>query len=540
MPKLYACIISPDITLDRHALVGVAAGFASSIEVIEDGVLFDVSGLERLIGKPDRVAKKIIAELKRKNLAGQIAVAETVDTAKLLARNTACKSPRVSKGETRTLEESPLLTRGLLQQELAQPDMFHQIPLAELGLERDTLNVFSELGLHTVKDLQAVPHDDLVGRYGRSFRDVIDVIEQRGRSLITPNIKENKVAWNFELNNPVEDFEQLIFLLNHGLERLFAEVKYAGFSTEHLFISLKLRSSCTSPRVSKGETRTLEESPLLTRGLAHTAAAKNYNIKTSFPTLDRAFWLKLINLRAALDAPEEPITAVDVVAYFAKPRTDQRGLYAVSRPEPESLLLTVNKLKKLVGPENVGVPVLVDQRIEKPFTLEADAMPDVSTRNGSDRESQRLTMRKPPRGGRASEDILDHVTARQATPPCETVKPQTLFLVRPEDPESPSVVSHTDKSFLPEPAIFQHATIGFNHFTTPVHAEVLVRDAKLVYVRTRLFAGHIANFSGVWKGNSHWWDKPWKTQEWDIEIENAGIYRLCKVNEEWFLTGEYD
>ncbi len=527
MPKLYACIISPDITLDRHALVGVAAGFASSIEVIEDGVLFDVSGLERLIGKPDRVARKVIAELKRKNLAGSVAVAETVDTAKLLARNAFCKSPSVSKGETLTVEESPLLTGGLLQQELAQPDMFDQIPLAELGLERDTLNVFSELGLRTVKDLQAVPHDDLVGRYGRSFRDVIDVIEQRGKSLITPNIKENKVAWNFELNNPVEDFEQLIFLLNHGLERLFAEVKYAGRSTEHIDLRLKLRNK----------------------------TSKSYEIKTSFPTLDRAFWLKLINLRAALDAPEEPITAVDVVAYFTKPRTDQRGLYAVSRPEPESLLLTVNKLKKLVGPENVGVPVLVNQRIEKPFELNADAMPNVTAgsagalaRNAGSSGVTKINISQvesSPRtsafrsGTLAGEGAC--VPGIQAPPTCKGAKPQTLFLVQSESDESPSVVSpNTDKSFLPGSAHLRPATIGFNHFTTPVNAEVLVRDAQLVYVRSRLFAGYIANFSGVWKGSSHWWDRPWKTQEWDIEIENGGIYRLCKVKEEWFLTGEYD
>jgi hypothetical protein len=50
----------------------------------------------------------------------------------------------------------------------------------------------------------------------------------------------------------------------------------------------------------------------------------------------------------------------------------------------------------------------------------------------------------------------------------------------------------------------------------------------------------VSEYSGVWKGNSSWWDKPWKTQEWDVEIVNHGIYRLCKANKEWFLLGEYD
>ena len=76
-----------------------------------------------------------------------------------------------------------------------------------------------------------------------------------------------------------------------------------------------------------------------------------------------------------LDPPESEIVSIRVTSHFTPPRPSQQGLYAVSRPEPERLLLTVNKLKKLVGEENVGVPVLLDQRIEKAFTLDADAMP---------------------------------------------------------------------------------------------------------------------------------------------------------------------
>src|SRR5207253_1986435 len=101
----------------------------------------------------------------------------------------------------------------------------------------------------------------------------------------------------------------------------------------------------------------------------------NYEIKTSFPTFDKTFWLKLINLRVSLDPPEAAIVSVNVVAHFTRPRPDQKGLYAASRPEPESLLLTVNKLKKLVGEENVGIPVLLDQRLSEAFALDAEKLP---------------------------------------------------------------------------------------------------------------------------------------------------------------------
>ena len=288
-----------------------------------------------------------------------------------------------------------------------------------------------------------IPREELIGRYGRKFQDVIDVIEQKGSSLLTPNVKENQVSWAYELDFPVEDFEQLIFLLNHGLDKLFGEVAHHGFSTEHLDVSFKLSNK----------------------------TAKAYEIKTSFPTLEKAFWLKLSNLRISLDPPESEIVSVTVVAHFTKPRPSQRGLYAVSRPEPESLLLTVNKLKKLVGEDNVGVPVILNQRLAEAFGLDADKLPQ------------------------GKERLETHV---------------------------------------------ENSIIAFSYFHPPIQAEVLVRDSRLIFIRTEYFSDRVTEYSGVWKTNSRWWDKSWKTQEWDVEVENNGVYRLCKVGKDWFLAGEYD
>jgi protein ImuB len=405
---------------DKDALVSVAHQFSYSIEVLDDGILFDVSGMERLIGKPDRIAGKILKELQKQNIPGNISVAETVDTAMLLARH--------DKGLSNTVH---------------LPELFQKLPLNDLPIEQDTLNVFSDLGIRKVRDLLEIPHGELIGRYGREFKSVIDVIEQKGSSRLTPNIREDRVSWEYSLDSPVEDFEQLIFLLNHGLERLFGQVAHHGFSTEQLDIIFTLRN--------KDE--------------------KAYEVRTSFPTLERPFWLKLLNLRISLDPPASEIVSVSVVSYFTKPRPSQRGLYAVSRPEPESLLLTANKLKNLVGEENVGVPVILDQRLAEGFALDASAI---------------------PRG-------IERIEIRQ-----------------------------------------EKAIIAFRYFHPPLSAEVLVRDGRLVFIRTKCLSGHVNEYSGVWRANSKWWDKPWKTQEWDVEIEDKGVYRLCKAGKDWFLAGEYD
>ena len=42
--RLYACIISVDVKRDKAALLSVAQQFSYSIEILEDGILFEVSG----------------------------------------------------------------------------------------------------------------------------------------------------------------------------------------------------------------------------------------------------------------------------------------------------------------------------------------------------------------------------------------------------------------------------------------------------------------------------------------------------------------
>ena len=417
MSKLYACIISTDA---EDELLSAARQFSARIEMLDDGVLFDVAGLERLIGNPDQIAENILSHLKTNNVSGNVAVANTVDTAILLARQ--------KKGLNHTI---------------AWPAEFQKLPLRDLGIERDSIGIFNELGINNIEELRQIPVDDLINRYGRDFRKVIDVIEQNDKSFLTPNVKENNVGWNYELDFPVDDFEQLIFIVNHGLDNLLGQIDHYGLSTEQLDIAFKLNNKTT----------------------------RNYEIKTSFPTLEKTFWLKLINLRVSLDPPEAAIISVQVVSHFTRPRPNQKGLYAVSRPEPESLLLTINKLKKLVGEDSVGIPVLLNQRLSEPFTLDADKLP-------------------------------------QGT---ETLE------VRAEK-----------------------SVISFIYYHPPVRAEVLVRDSRLVFIKTQHFSSHVTACSGVWKANSKWWDKSWKTQEWDIEVEDHGLYRLCKVDKEWFLAGEYD
>jgi hypothetical protein len=140
MSKLYACIIS---NTDQRALIAIADRFSYSIETLEDGILFEVSGLERLIGKPEKIGSKDTLRIKAGGTAGQRWRCQDCGS---------CHSTCTSRNDT--------------VRSLHLPDTFSQLQLDGLAIEEDTLNVFNDLGLHLVEDLLAIPEAELIDRYG--------------------------------------------------------------------------------------------------------------------------------------------------------------------------------------------------------------------------------------------------------------------------------------------------------------------------------------------------------------------------------------
>jgi protein ImuB len=319
MDRLYACIASGE---DKAALISIAEKFAYNIELQDDTVLFDVSGLHRSIGCPAEIAERISDELRDADLTGNVAVSRDAGSAVLYARS----RPGVT---------------------VSSDDLHVPLPLDTLELDPDTLHVLKTLGIKTTEDLRAVPENELLARYGESFGKVIDLVNERSGYVLTPNLKENTATWSYELDLPIAEAERLVFLLGRGLSRVFAQSAQLGFSVEHVDITFVLDNR----------------------------SSKRYEIKTSFPSLDKAFWLKLIDLRIAGDPPESEICSVALTCHFTRPRTVQSGLYSATKPESERLLLTVSKIKKAVGEENVGVPILLDQRLPKGFALDPEKLP---------------------------------------------------------------------------------------------------------------------------------------------------------------------
>ena len=412
---LFACIISDS---DEKSLVILAEQFSAKIELIEGGILFDISGLQNLMGDQTQIAKRISNDLNSKNIEGNLGISKNADTAILFAKNI----------------DGVMTDSG---------NEINAMPIEALALEDDIQGVFDNLGLKNVDQLKGIPKADLIARYGQNFRPVIDLINQEGLRTLTPNIKDKCVTWKFELEFAVKELERLVFIIANGVSEVLGETRKHSLSTEHITASFTL---------SNNETKT-------------------YQIKISFPTLRKDFWRRIIDHRISQDLPGHSIKAIKLTCHFTKPRTAQFGLYSASNPEPESLHLTVNKIKKLVGEENVGVPELLEDRLEKPFKLNSGLEP---------KGTEKLEIKE--------------------------AKPK----------------------------------IAFSYYNPPIPAHVWIENRKLVFLKTDQFEGKVKNHGGIWRANSHWWARLWATEEWDVEVEDQGVFRLSRKGKSWFVTGEYD
>jgi hypothetical protein len=84
--------------------------------------------------------------------------------------------------------------------------------------------------------------------------------------------------------------------------------------------------------------------------------------------------------------------------------------------------------------------------------------------------------------------------------------------------------------------------LPLRRYREPLMATVELSGAAPAYVWTRSMQGAVHGLGGPWRGSGEWWDagRLWRREEWDVELESGGVYRLLRKPEGWFVEGEYD
>lgn len=78
-------------------------------------------------------------------------------------------------------------------------------------------------------------------------------------------------------------------------------------------------------------------------------------------------------------------------------------------------------------------------------------------------------------------------------------------------------------------------------YRPPMAAVVTLREGRPVAVQSAKFEDTILACRGPWRKRGDWWHHGyWAEENWDIERQTGGLYRLTKRGGRWFLDGEYD
>jgi len=198
---------------------------------------------------------------------------------------------------------------------------------------------------------------------------------------------------------------------------------------------------------------------------------------------DHKVFLKLLLLDTEMHPPAAAVIAVSIACEPVKPRVLQNGLFVPLAPAPDKLELTLARLAKLVGEQNVGSPELLDTH-----------RPDAFSMKGFTLQTQRKTNRQSTIGNQQS------LGFRRYRPP--------LKAIVEADQGCPTQISAWGKQ-------------------------------RSVY-------GKVVALAGPWRTTGDWWrDDSWARDEWDVTLERQGhqtLYRIYRElnTEHWFVEGNYD
>lgn len=486
--------------VDSRSLTDLAYGFSPLVEkTAADIIVMDIEGCELLFGSAYGVANDIAKRAAKPKVEGgfgarvNVAVAANPDAAVYAAR--------FLKGITFISPGEELTCLGDLPIEalLSTPEARAQqsIPKKQYSVSKDqriktrertgdekkrfqeTQEILETLrlwGVRTFRDLAALPRKGIserLGQKGLKLQQLAAGKNDRHLNLIqtAPDFKNS-----IELEHPIAELEPLSFILARLLNQLCAKLNAYGLATNELCIHLKL-----------------EEGSLYERKLTLPS-----------PMRDHKVFLKLLLLNTETHPPQSPVVAVSISCEPVKPSVLQNGLFTPQAPEPEKLELTLARLARLVGANNIGSPELIDTYRPGAFRMKRFSLKENSHHPGG-------------RGHRGK--------IRQAA----IGKRQCLLGFRVFRPPLRAVVK---------------AARGYP-------TQISSPDKANVY-------GKVVELAGPWRTSGDWWrNDNWARDEWDVAVEsragsanfshpvNGRVQILYRVYRElnsglWFVEGVYD
>jgi protein ImuB len=314
----------------HRALLDAAWSISALVEdAAPDTLLLDLSGLTRLFGTQEEIARRTLARSSELGIDVHVAVSANVETARILAR--ALSGPTVvpEGQESRYLET---------------------LPVGMLSLSQELADILERWGVTTCKSLASLPVLSLSERVGQEGVRLHAIASGKGnRPLLLTEPAHHFEEW-FELEDPVDNLEPLSFLLGRLLQQLCTRIAARVLAIRAVNVDFQLQPSFESTAQPAREFFNAKSSlPIY-----------SCSLKLPIPTVDHALLLKLLRLRLQSKPPGAPVRKIHMVAEPDRARTTQGGLFLPASPDPQRLELTIARVAAVVGESNVGSPQLLD------------------------------------------------------------------------------------------------------------------------------------------------------------------------------------
>lgn len=93
------------------------------------------------------------------------------------------------------------------------------------------------------------------------------------------------------------------------------------------------------------------------------------------------------------------------------------------------------------------------------------------------------------------------------------------------------------------PATAPRTRLVFRYFSPVLQARVELQNERPVRLFAQGVYGNVLKAAGPWRTSGDWWTPdPWDRDDWDIGLNNGGLYRiyLKRPAAAWFVEGAYD
>lgn len=449
------------------ALVDLGFSFSPRLEdVSADTIILDLAGLEHLLGSPREIAGRMAQWASELGLKTHVAIASNPEAA-LHASRGFVGITLIAPGEERE-------RLGCLPLEVLQPPV-------------EILETLYRWGVRHFKALASLPTAQLSERLGQEGVRLQSLARGAALRPLVPTQPRLEFEERMELEDPIEQLESLAFALGMLPNRLCGRLAVRALAAQELLLDLKL------------------DSPLRDDQVDPDPAKRNYQarLRLPVPTQSSKTLLKLLHIHLDANPPGAAVVEIRIRVEAAKPRVAQGGLFLPAAPDPDKLEVTLARVAKTVGGENLGSPELVDTH-----------------RPGAFRMIRFNPFRNEIIGRRRSRALR-------------------------RDSKLPQVGSSQRKPLM-----------ALRVFRPPLPARVETRQGIPVRVSFAGTRGEVISAAGPWRATGDWWrEDSYRRDEWDVEVKHKivsrpagpegrafGLYRIFRdlAGEDWFVQGSYD